>query len=120
MYALSLVAEHLANSSQPLVPERLFMANGNGENGHAAAPSQGLLGLLINLLVAEKSGFQLSDTSGTASLHEFAERMTREVMESMEQAAKAAANPPTSASALVTTHTQSSVEDPLFGGVTPD
>ncbi len=63
LYALSLVAEHLANSSQPLVPERLFMASGNGENGHGAAPSQGLLGLLINLLVAEKSGFQLSGTS---------------------------------------------------------
>src|SRR5207245_5636137 len=119
LYALSLVAEHLANSSQPLVPERLFMANGNGENGHAAAPSQGLLGLLINLLVAEKSGFQLSDTSGTASLHEYAERMTREVMQSMEQAAMAAAHTPTAGGSapLVPTHGRDSVEDPLFGAV---
>src|SRR5207253_3129281 len=66
LYALSLVAEHLAHSSQPLVPERLFMASSNGENGHAGGPGQGLLGLLINLLVAEKSGFQLSDDTGTA------------------------------------------------------
>jgi hypothetical protein len=46
--------------------------------------------LLINLLVAEKSGFQLSDTSGMAGLQEFADRMTREAMQSMEHAAMAA------------------------------
>src|SRR5205807_8096766 len=69
LYALSLVAEHMAHSSQPLVPERVFVAGagGNGENGHGpgAGASQGMLGLLINLLVAEKSGFQVSDTGGT-------------------------------------------------------
>src|SRR5205085_1345688 len=37
LYALSVVAEHLSKSSQPLVPERVFMTGGaNGENGHAA------------------------------------------------------------------------------------
>jgi uncharacterized membrane protein YqiK len=101
LYALSLVAEHLAHSTQPLVPERVFMAGGNGENGHAASTGQGLLGLLINLLVAEKSGFQLSDTSGMASLQEFADRMTHEAMESMQQAATAA--PPVAPAALVQT-----------------
>jgi uncharacterized membrane protein YqiK len=90
LYALSLVAEHMSHSSQPLVPERVFMAGAGGENGHASSAGQGLLGLLINLLVAEKSGFQVSDTSGMASLQEFAERMTREAMESMQQAAKMA------------------------------
>jgi uncharacterized membrane protein YqiK len=96
LYALSLVAEHLANSSQPLVPERVFVAGGgNGENGHSATASQGLLGTLISLLVAEKSGFQISEGSGSvASLHEFADRMTREAMESMQQATQAAAAPP--------------------------
>jgi uncharacterized membrane protein YqiK len=89
LYALSLVAEHLSRSSQPLVPERVFMAGNNGENGHAASAGQGLLGLLISLLVAEKSGFQLSEASGMAGLQEFAERMTREAMESMQQAAAA-------------------------------
>jgi uncharacterized membrane protein YqiK len=89
LYALSLVAEHLAHSTQPLVPERVFMASGNGENGHTASPGQGLLGLLISLLVAEKSGFQLSETNGMASLQEFADRMTREAMESMQQATTA-------------------------------
>ena len=56
LYALSLVAEHLAHSTQPLVPERVFVAGGNGDNGQAASAGQGLLGMLINLLVAEKSG----------------------------------------------------------------
>jgi len=85
LYALSLVAEHLSHSSQPLVPERVFMAGANGEAGHAA-PSQGLLGLLISLMVAEKSGFQPSEDAGLGSLKEFADRMTRQAMESMQQA----------------------------------
>jgi uncharacterized membrane protein YqiK len=87
LYALQLVAEHLAHSSQPLVPERVFMAGAHGENGQGASAGQGLLGLLINLLVAEKSGFQMSDTSGMAGLQEFADRMTKEAMESMKQSA---------------------------------
>jgi uncharacterized membrane protein YqiK len=89
LYALQLVAEHLAHSTQPLVPERVFTAGANGENGQAGSTSQGLLGLLINLLVAEKSGFQPADSSGLASLQEFADRMTKEAMESMQQASMA-------------------------------
>src|SRR5262249_5313700 len=83
----------LSHSSQPLVPERVFVAGGNGENGHAANPGQGMLGLLINLLVAEKSGFQPADQAGLASLQEFADRMTREAMEARQQPAKAGAAP---------------------------
>jgi uncharacterized membrane protein YqiK len=110
LYALSLVAEHLSRSSQPLVPERVFVAGGNssGENGHggSAGTAQGMLGLLINLLVAEKSGFELSDSGGMASLKEFAERMTKEAMESMQQASiaappVAAANPAEATPAVV-------------------
>src|SRR5207253_1024742 len=40
LYALSLVAEHLSHSSQPLVPERVFMAGGNGENGDAPSSAR--------------------------------------------------------------------------------
>jgi uncharacterized membrane protein YqiK len=89
LYALQLVAEHLAQSTQPLVPERVFTAGGNGEsNGNGHASGQGMLGLLINLLVAEKSGFQIAEgANGAAGLQEFAERMSREAMASMEQAA---------------------------------
>ncbi len=90
LYALSQVAESLSQSSQPLVPERVFVAgggNGNGDNGHGSTASQGLLGTLISLLVAEKSGFEMGDANGLAGLKEFADRMTREAMASMEQAA---------------------------------
>src|SRR5262249_3433578 len=54
LYALSVVAEHLAQSKQPLVPERVFVSGGGTETNQAG----GTLGLLFNLLVAEKSGFQ--------------------------------------------------------------
>jgi uncharacterized membrane protein YqiK len=53
LYALSVVAEHLAHSQQPLVPERMFVAGG----GDGPAGSGGTLGLLLHLLVAEKAGF---------------------------------------------------------------
>jgi uncharacterized membrane protein YqiK len=92
LYALSLVAEHLSKSSQPLVPERVFMAGGgspNGENGQAANPAQGMLGLLISLLVAEKSGFQPAEAAGLGSLKDFSDRMTKEAMDAMQQAALA-------------------------------
>jgi uncharacterized membrane protein YqiK len=89
LYALTQAAEHLSHSQQPLVPERVFMAGG-AENGTGAA-GQGLLGTLISLLVAEKSGFQLTDANGhgLGSLQEFADRMTKEAMDSMQQAALA-------------------------------
>jgi uncharacterized membrane protein YqiK len=54
LYALSLMAEKLSNSKQPLVPDRMFVTGpGNGTQG-------GLLGTLLNLLIAEKSGFAIS------------------------------------------------------------
>src|SRR5207245_9292812 len=74
LYALSLVAEQLSHSSQPLVPERVFVAGTNGENGSGHMAGQGLLGLLVSLLVAEKSGFQLAESSGMSTLQEFTER----------------------------------------------
>jgi hypothetical protein len=81
LYALALVAEYLSRSSQPLVPERVFVtgANGDGRGG------TGLLGTLLELLVAEKSGFQPCDDGSLGGLKEFAERMAREAMASVEQ-----------------------------------
>ncbi len=82
LYALALVAEHLSHASQPLVPERVFSAGTNGEAGQGT----GMLGMLVNLLVAEKSGFQLSgDGTDLSALKEFADRMTRDAMSSIEK-----------------------------------
>ncbi len=94
LYALLAAAEKLSNSSQPLVPERLFMAASTGENGHAGGAGQGLLGTLISLLVAEKSGFEPVGNGSVAGLEEMTERMTREAVESMQQAVSARSEEP--------------------------
>ncbi len=54
LYALSLVAEHFAQSKQPLVPQRLFVSGGGNANGKGAEHS--LFATLMDLMVAEKSG----------------------------------------------------------------
>ena len=97
LYALQLVAEQLSHASQPLVPERVFMS-GNGDG--ASTQASGMLGMLLQLLVAEKSGFQPSETAGLDSLKEFADRMTREAMESMQQATQAKIESPPTANAV--------------------
>ncbi|HEY3967691.1 MAG TPA: SPFH domain-containing protein [Planctomycetaceae bacterium] len=83
LYALSRVSEQLAQSKQPLVPERVFVSGGDGQNGQASS-SQGMVGLLINLLVAEKSGFQLTEGTEQPELKEMSDRMTRMAMDSMQ------------------------------------
>lgn len=81
LYALSVVAEHLSHSSQPLVPERLFVAS--GADGEHPAGGNGMLGLLLNLLVAEKSGFQPAETGANDGLKEMADRMAAHAVESL-------------------------------------
>ena len=86
LYALASAAAQLSQSKQPLVPERVFIAGGGtstGDDGHSATSAQGLLGLLISLMVAEKSGFQLSESGPPSPLQEFADKMARQAMEAM-------------------------------------
>jgi hypothetical protein len=79
LYAMSLLAEQLSKSTQPLVPERVFVAGG-AEDG--AGQSAGLFGLLVNLLVAEKSGFQTGQADpALAEIDALAERVTKQVMQ---------------------------------------
>ena len=88
LYALAKVAEHLSKSTQPLVPDRVFLSGGNGTtNGDSpsASAGSGMMGMLISLLVAEKSGFSPADNPDMASLKELADRMTKQVMESLDQ-----------------------------------
>ncbi|MFO0959972.1 MAG: hypothetical protein U0800_21485 [Isosphaeraceae bacterium] len=82
LYALAQVAQHLAQSTQPLVPERVFMAGGAGTPGGGSGESlasagQGMFGLLISMLVAEKSGFAAADSENARVLGEFSERAYR-------------------------------------------
>jgi hypothetical protein len=80
LYALQEVASRLSNSQQPLVPERLFVSN--GQNGDAGTSNSSLMGSLLQLLVAEKSGFQTSNAEPfpTDELDETVQRMTKQAL----------------------------------------
>ncbi len=99
LYALSGVAEHLAHSSQPLVPERVFMAGAGTDGANGAGGAGGMLGLLISLLVAEKAGFQPGNGNGNgegeatdlAGLKDIGDRLTREALDALQQTPAVAA-----------------------------
>jgi hypothetical protein len=86
LYALSVVAEHLSHSAQPLVPERLFVTGGSSDESPAS--SQGMLGLLLSLLVAEKSGFQSPVTGEAESLKSLAEQLSADAVDSLKSPPK--------------------------------
>jgi hypothetical protein len=82
------VASRLSNSQQPLVPERLFVSN--GQNGDAGASNSSLMGSLLQLLVAEKSGFQTSHAEpfATDELDETVQRMTKQALDNWKERAE--------------------------------
>lgn len=84
LYALSLVSEALSHSTQPLVPERLFIAGGGQDAQQSSAVGTGMLGLLINLLVAEKTGFQPSSSAELAELQKQCDELGRSAAESLQ------------------------------------
>ncbi len=95
LFAMSRVSEQLAKSTQPLVPERMFVSGGDGQNGPSGL-SQGLVGMLLNLLIAEKSGFQLANGVEQENMQEISDRMssmTKEVLASMEPARRLLKSP---------------------------
>jgi uncharacterized membrane protein YqiK len=84
LFALSGVARHLAHSSQPLVPERVFVAGSSPDGANGGGGPSGMLGLLINLLVAEKAGFQPANGNGEPEeIKELANRLTKEAMSTL-------------------------------------
>ena len=102
LYALSLVAEHLSKSQQPLVPQHMFVSGGSGTGaeGQSMAGGQGLLGTLISLLVAEKSGFKFDGGNGhgaqaeaVGELKQLTDEMSRQAMANLKDAAVAATKP---------------------------
>jgi len=79
LYALAEVAGSLSASAQPLVPERLFVAGGEGKE----TGGQGMLGTLLGLLVAEKSGLGITPLDQSDPLKRYADRMSERVLEAM-------------------------------------
>jgi hypothetical protein len=87
LYALALVAEHLSKSSQPLVPSQMFMAGGGSSaDGTSGAGGSGLLGTLIGLMVAEKSGFHFDGNGQSAVMKEFADKLSKQAIDAMTAA----------------------------------
>lgn len=95
LYAISILAEQLSKSTQPLVPSRVFVAGGGGAgsgngsgNGQAAGqidPATGLFGTLISLLVAEKSGFAMAQSDpALADMEALADKVTKKAIAAME------------------------------------
>jgi uncharacterized membrane protein YqiK len=87
LFALNMVGEQFSKSSQPLVPERLFVvggsggtgngSNGNGSHGADTATS-GMLGQLLSLLLAEKAGVNVGESSkGLEELETLARELTK-------------------------------------------
>lgn len=83
LFALTVAARSLATSTQPLVPERVFIAGGNSAGD--ASQTQGMLGLLLNLLVAEKSEFSSSSSAELSGLKDLATRLTRSAVATLER-----------------------------------
>ncbi len=78
LYALAVLADRLANSTQPLVPERMFVSGASGDGGSAAG---GPLGALLTLLLGEKTGLGgFADTPEARELKEQTEALTRETV----------------------------------------
>jgi uncharacterized membrane protein YqiK len=68
LFALNLVAEQMARSQQPLVPERMLMMGADG--GGAPLAGLSLFGKLLSLLLAEKAGLDLGAAPGVSNLSE--------------------------------------------------
>lgn len=83
LYALSRISELLTESKQPLVPDRVFVVGSNGDGSHSS-PTNGLVGMLLSLMVAEKSGFQLGDQTELAELKKLTDRLTNSAIQGME------------------------------------
>jgi uncharacterized membrane protein YqiK len=76
LFAAALLADKLANSAQPLVPERMFVSGANGDTGTVAG---GPLGMLLTLLLGEKSGLgSFAETPESAEFKGECDKLARE------------------------------------------
>ncbi len=90
LFAMTLVAEKLSTSQQPLVPQRVFVTGGGnghaGGNGSAADATQGLFGTFLAMLMAEKSGFGVGEVD--ESLKNYADNLVKETTSEPKAIAK--------------------------------
>ena len=87
LYSLSNLAGHLAKSTQPLVPEQVFISGGAGGSLGDSTASTGVIGTLLGLLLAEKTGFRLPEAGGSCGeLKHLADRFTEQALATLEKA----------------------------------
>lgn len=89
LFALALASKELAHATQPLVPQRLFMTNGNGGEASALG-GQGLLGTLLSLLVAEKSGFTPTGPTAATEFDDLTQQLAQDATALMQEPVEAA------------------------------
>ena len=78
LYAAALLADRLADSTQPLVPERMFVSGANGDTGSVAG---GPLGMLLTLLLGEKTGIgSFAESPDAAEFKGECDKLAREAM----------------------------------------
>lgn len=84
LFALAFASKELAHATQPLVPQRLFMTNnGTGDDANSIG-GQGLVGTLLSLLVAERSGFAPTATEPT-EFDDMTQQLTRDATALMQE-----------------------------------
>jgi uncharacterized membrane protein YqiK len=89
LFALNLLTEQMAHSQQPLVPERVLMMGGEGQDGAPAGVS--LFGRLMALLLAEKGGIGIGAQEGVpADVEQFVDALTGAASPAARQASPGA------------------------------
>jgi uncharacterized membrane protein YqiK len=82
LYSLAQMAAQLAKSAQPLVPEQVFITGATGDSTSAT----GVIGTLLGLLLAEKSGFHMpGDAASSCELQKLADRFTEQALATLER-----------------------------------
>ena len=65
LYALNVFADQFSKSVQPLVPSRLFISNAGSTAGEAQGGGS-VLETLLNLILSEKAGINLQESTGNS------------------------------------------------------
>src|SRR5438477_7737095 len=65
LYALNVFADQFSRSVQPLVPSRLFISNAGSTAGEAQGAGN-VLETLLNLILSEKAGINLQESTGSS------------------------------------------------------
>ena len=90
LFVLSQASSTLANSKQPLVPERVFVSNQGGGDSADSRATPGLWGALVELLVANQAGLPLHETAETPEMRQTIERLAQEALQSLRETPPAA------------------------------